>query len=156
MYPFCMKDVETLTAETEMMAIDLEKFEKLTAPIEQVKPEPIVQTKIIYKTLPVKTAVEQVLSIDDTPHLRAQKIQAMADAANAHAKLFDLGVYNNEFLLTNDPSNLRATEKAIKQIKRDQVMKKKSNRFLVGFAKTLIIAGATICGCVLFYYYVLV
>ena len=66
--------------------------------------ETVNPVKVNLKTEPeLKTAVAQVLSVDDTPYLRAQKLRAMADAAEAHAKLHDLGVMNNDFLLTNEP-----------------------------------------------------
>ena len=52
----------------------------------------------------VQEVVQKILlSVDDTPHLRAEKIQAMADAARAHARLHELGVMNNQFLLLNEP-----------------------------------------------------
>ena len=64
---------------------------------------PNVETTLVKMPCPsARDLVMKALEVDDTPHSRAEKIQAMADAAKAHAKLYDLGIMNNAFLMTNE------------------------------------------------------
>lgn len=91
-------------AETTQTAIAVAEPIVAELPSVMAQNAPVAESthNVTLKTFPVHDAIVQVLSIDDTPFLRAEKIQAMADAARAHAKLFELGVMNNQFLLTND------------------------------------------------------
>jgi|GEM_PF-5650524 len=99
-------DLAQIEQEEQIIAPEpapvMEPVQIMEEPAPVATPEPIVQN-IILKTDPVREAVVKVLSVDDTPYLRAEKIQAMADAAKAHARLHDLGVMNNDFLLMNAP-----------------------------------------------------
>jgi len=56
-------------------------------PIQVSKTEPVIVEKIVEKVI-YKTD----LFTEDTPHMRAEKIQAMADHAKAEARLHELGV----------------------------------------------------------------
>jgi hypothetical protein len=78
---------------------DVPQTEMTTTTVVQATP---VQQNVVYKSLPVRNAVVSVLSVGDTPRMRADKIRAMADAADAHAKLYDYGITNNDFLMVNE------------------------------------------------------
>jgi len=112
-------DTATVT-ETEVtqsfsptVRINTEELERAEAHVEVTNDISEDGTLIVTPSMPaVKTVVNTTdaslevarnLIAADTPTMRASKIQAMADAAHAHARLAELGIYNNKFLITNDP-----------------------------------------------------
>ena len=74
----------------------------------QIVVEQPVAPTVLYKKVPAPDAILSAAVLeDDTPRMRADKLKAMADAADAHARLADFGIRNNKFLLVNDPSVCR-------------------------------------------------
>jgi|GEM_PF-6671238 len=109
-----------------------------------------VENRVIYKTYPLHDAMLQVISTDDTPKMRAEKLRAMADAADAHLRLMEMGVRHNDFLLLNEPdvSKIKIENGAVviqgEKEKRGVGEERKSGKgkkiFMLGFT-LLVIAG---------------